>query len=232
MEGGGWVTSHHPTQRNRQKPYLVDNVLRGRRFREKFADGFRRLVRGGKLRLEEDWARLRDPKELEAWLNEVTAGSSATKTTASASGLGARTRAKGIGLASSNFQARSSSVADQPSVGARMHILPKGYTRSRCFGGYHGSKRQDYLNRCRKLLTIASSQPVEPQERDEDHEYIEPTPPKCPRCDIEMCCIEKQPRPSWKEVFERKIYADPAIYSPMHFCRYMGFPAFPHEPYG
>ncbi len=72
LEGGGWVTSHHPTQRNRQKPYLVDNVLLGRRFREKFADGFRRLVRGGKLRLEGDWAKLLHPKELEVWLTEVT----------------------------------------------------------------------------------------------------------------------------------------------------------------
>ncbi len=113
-----------------------------------------------------------------------------------------------------------------------MHILPKGYTRSRCFGGYHGSKRQDYLNRCRELLTIASSQPIEPREHNEPRERIEPTLPKCPHCDIEMRCIEKQQRASWKEVFERQIYADAAIYSPMHSCRYTGFPAFPHEPYG
>lgn len=50
-----------------------------------------------------------------------------------------------------------------------MHILPKGYTRSRSFGGYHGGKRQDYLNRCRESLTIASPQPIKPPER------IEPT---------------------------------------------------------
>ena len=30
-------------------------------FREKFADGFRRLVRSGKLRLEEEWAKLLEP---------------------------------------------------------------------------------------------------------------------------------------------------------------------------
>ena len=59
----GWVLVRHPTQRNRHRPYLVNNVLLGRRFRQKFTDGFRRLVRGGKLRLEEDWAKLLEPKE-------------------------------------------------------------------------------------------------------------------------------------------------------------------------
>ncbi len=72
LEGQGWVTSRHPTQRNRRQPYLVDNVLLGQRFRKKFTNGFRRLVRAGKLRLEGDWAWLREPRELEAWLIEVT----------------------------------------------------------------------------------------------------------------------------------------------------------------
>ena len=107
-----------------------------------------------------------------------------------------------------------------------MHILPKGYTRSRCLGGYHGGKRNDYLNRCRELLTIPDPPPIEPPEP------TEARAPTCPRCDIEMCCIEKQRRPSWKEVFDRRIHADPAIYSPMHHSRYTGFPAFPHDPYG
>jgi len=107
-----------------------------------------------------------------------------------------------------------------------MHILPKGYTRSRCFGGYHGRQRQDYLNRCRELLTIPDPPPIEPPEE------IEASPPTCPRCDIEMDCIEKQSRPSWKEVFHQGIYADPAIYSPMLHSRSAGFPATAHEPYG
>ena len=50
----------------------MDNVLLGRTFRKKFTDGFRRLVRAGKLRLEEEWARLLDCGQLEAWLTEVT----------------------------------------------------------------------------------------------------------------------------------------------------------------
>ena len=50
----------------------MENVLLAQTFREKFADGFRRLVRRGKLRLEEEWAKLLEPQELEAWLDEVT----------------------------------------------------------------------------------------------------------------------------------------------------------------
>ena len=50
----------------------MDHELLGRRFRKKFANGFRRLVRGGKLRLDGEWAWLREPQELEAWLTEVT----------------------------------------------------------------------------------------------------------------------------------------------------------------
>jgi len=71
-DGGRWVTSRHPTQRNRQKPYLVDNIPLGQRFRQKFTNGFRRLVRAGKLHLEGDWARLREPRKLDEWLLEVT----------------------------------------------------------------------------------------------------------------------------------------------------------------
>ena len=115
-----------------------------------------------------------------------------------------------------------------------MHILPKGYTRSRCLGGYHGGKRHDHLNRCRELLTMASPQPIKPPERTEEISN-EPTVPKCPRCDIEMNCILNQQRPSWKEVFERELYADPALYSPLHYGHdtgFRGFPAFPHEPDG
>ena len=51
---------------------LVDNVLLSQTFRKKFTDGIRRLVRLGKLRLDGDWAKLRQPQGLEAWLDEVT----------------------------------------------------------------------------------------------------------------------------------------------------------------
>jgi hypothetical protein len=79
----------------------------------------------------------------------------------------------------SNSPERSSSAADEPSVGARMHTLPKGFPRPRYFGRYHGRKRKDYLNRCREYLTIVSPQPIKLPER------TQPTLLKCQRCDIE-----------------------------------------------
>jgi hypothetical protein len=256
LEGGSWTTSRHPTQHNRRKPYLVDNELLGRRFRKKFIDGFRRLVRGGKLRLEEDWAKLLEPKELETWLAEVTQSNwnvfiegpphgrskpdqllkylaryltggpiSNGRILSDENGLvtfWARSKNKAEGNRSRPFGLSGKEFVRRWS----MHILPKGYTRSRCFGGYHNSKCKDYMNRCRELLTIPDPPPIEPPER------MEASAPTCPRCDIEMSCIEKQRRPSWKEVFHRGIYADPAIYSPMHHSRSAGFPATAHEPYG
>ena len=256
LDGGSWITSRHPTQPNRRKPYLVNNVLLGQRFRKKFTDGFRRLVRGGKLRLEGDWAKLLEPEELEAWLAKVTEsdwnvfieGPPKGKSNPDqllkylARYMTGGPISNGRIISAENqcvtFWARSKNKAQGnrsrpfPLSGREfvrrwsMHILPKGYTRSRSYGGYHGSKRKDYLHRCRESLAISDSSPIEPPER------REPSVPLCPRCDIEMCCIEQQRRPSWKEVFERRIYADPGIYSPMLHIGNTGFPALAHEPYG
>ena len=256
LDGGGWITSRHPTQRNRRKPFLVDNALLGQTFRKKFTDGFRRLVRRGKLRLEGDWAWLQEPQELEAWLTKVTQSNWNVFIEGPPNGKSdpdhvlkylaryltggpisdrrivsdendhvtfwARSKNKAAGNPSRPFELPGKEFVRRWA----MHILPKGYTRSRRFGGYHGSKRKHYLNRCRELLAIADPQPTASPER------IEPSPPICPRCEIEMRCIHKEQRPSWKKVFERRIYADPSIYSPMHHCRYQGVRAFPYEPDG
>jgi len=259
LDGKRWITSRHPTQRNRRKPYLVSNVLLGERFREKFTNGFRRLVRGGKLRLEKGWSKLLDPEELKAWLDEVTESDwnvfiegppegksdpeQLLKYLAGYMSGGPISNGRILGDENGQvtFWARSKNKAQKnrsrpfPLSGREfvrrwsMHILPKGYTRSRCYGGYHGSKRKDYLDCCRELLAIPDSPPTEAPE---PIEPIEASPPRCPRCDIPMRCIQEQRRPSWKEVFERGIYADPSICSPMLHIFNTGFPAFPHDPYG
>jgi len=257
LDGKRWVTSCHPTERNRRKPYLLDNVLLGRRFREKFTEGFRRLVRRGKLRLEEEWARLRQPKELEAWLTKVTASDWNVFIEGPPHGKSdpvdvlkylaryltggpisnsriirdehdhvtfwARSKDKAAGNPSRPFELSGKEFVRRWS----MHILPKGYTRTRRFGGYHGSKHQAYRNRCQELLVPSRSQPAPPPER------IPPNPPICPRCILPMCCIEDRRRPSWKEVFDRRIYDDPAIYSPsLHSLGGGGPAAIPYEPDG
>ena len=110
-----------------------------------------------------------------------------------------------------------------------MHILPKGYTRSRGYGGYHATKRAAYLDDCRRLLGIAVEAPVSTDDRLDDAEASGPT---CPHCEIAMQCIRQQSRPSWKKIFERAIYADPAIYSPMHHIQLRTRKVQPIDEYG
>jgi len=256
LDGKSWNRSRHPTHKNRRKPYLVDNVLLGRRFRKKFIDGFRRLVRSGKLRLEEEWAELLEPDRLEGWLSKVIGSDwnvfvegpphgksnpdhvlkylarymsggpiSDGRILGDENGLvtfWVRSKNKAAGNRSRPFPLSGREFLRRWSL----HILPKGYTRSRHFGGYHGGKRREYLERCRELLPTPDPPPADPPGQ------TEPSLPRCPRCDVEMCCIEQHRRPSWKEVFERGIYAEPAIYSPMFHSRSTGFPAHTHIPYG
>ena len=128
-----------------------------------------------------------------------------------------------------------------------MHILPQGYTRSRQFGGYHGRKRTAYLERCRDALTPQlalpttaaqkenTSTPTDPQANDTplveaavtELPRKKPSSLSCPRCQTPMHCVEHRPRPSWKIIFERRIYEDNRLYSPMHHVYSRAPPAFP-----
>ena len=47
-----------------------------------------------------------------------------------------------------------------------------------------------------------------------------------------MDCIESHCRPSWQEVFDRGIYTDAAIYSPLLHLMSSGPMAIPYEPDG
>jgi hypothetical protein len=110
-----------------------------------------------------------------------------------------------------------------------MHILPKGFTRSRSYGGYHGTKRAAYLDACRQLLGITDDEPLSTDDQPVD---AQPTEPMCPRCEVVMQCIRQQSRPSWKQVFERGIYADPSLYSPMFHLPVQSHHTSPVEEYG
>jgi hypothetical protein len=252
------VVARHPTQRNRRKPFLTDNVELGRLFRQKFAEGLRRLVRSGKLRLDGEWARLRDRRELETWLDEITAfdwnvfiegpphgksrpervlkylaryltgGPISDRRILRDEGhrvhFWARSKDKAKGNPSRPFSLLGKEFVRRWA----MHCLPKGYTRCRQFGGYHGAKRVAYLASCRALLakltgtTSAHSPPASPSAP----EHAEPSPPLCPDCDVPMRLLTHRRRPSWKRIFDRDIYADATLYSPMHHIQSRGPPAF------
>jgi hypothetical protein len=243
LDGGQWINSRHPTQPRRRKPFLVDNNELGQSFRKHFVDGLRRLVCRGELRLEGEWLPLQDPTQREVWLDELCATSWNVFVEGPPNG---RSRPSDVlkylaaymtGGPISNrrlisdddgvvtFWARSKDKAkgNPPEPVSlkgtefvrrwTMHILPKGFTRSRSYGGYHGTKRAAYLDSCRQLLKTADNDPLSTDDRLDD---ATPSGPMCPHCGVAMQCIGQQSRPSWKKIFERSIYADPAIYSPMH----------------
>ncbi len=80
-----------------------------------------------------------------------------------------------------------------------------------------------------ELLEIAVDAPARTDDRLDDKEAFGPT---CPRCQIAMQCIIRQSRPSWKKIFERAIYADPSIYSPMHHIQSRTLNTYPIDEYG
>ena len=231
----------------------------GQSFREHFVDGLRRLVLKGKLHLDGEWFRLQDPTKLEVWLDELTAtdwnvfvegpphGQSRPTDVLkylarymtggpisdrrlisdedSVVRFWARSKDKRKGNPSEPFPLKGTEFVRRWA----MHILPKGYTRSRAYGGYHGTKRAVYLDRCRELLGIAVDDPAR---TDDCLDCREPSEPTCPRCEIPMISIFRQSRPSWKKIFERAIYAEPGIYSPMHHIRSNVPNAHPIDEYG
>jgi hypothetical protein len=108
-----------------------------------------------------------------------------------------------------------------------MHILPKGYTRSRQFDGCHGRKRAAYLACCQALLTKSLPAGASSVTQPSAPPSSEPSPLSCPRCKVPLHCIDQQRRPSWKTIFDRSIYDDATLYSPMHHIYSRGPPAFP-----
>ena len=249
--------TRHPTQPNRQKPYLTDNIELGRVFRKKFTGGFRRLVRSGELKLEQEWAKLHDRRELDAWLDRINAcdwnvfiegpphGQSRPEDVLKylARYLTGGPISDGRIISDEDgrvtFWARSKDKAKGnpsrpfPLPGKEfvrrwaMHILPKGYTRCRHFGGYHGSKRTAYLASCRALLAKSLPAGVDSVTQPSAPPSSEQSALRCPRCDVPLRCLDRQQRPSWKYIFDRSIYEDATLYSPMHHIFPRGPPAFP-----
>jgi hypothetical protein len=113
-----------------------------------------------------------------------------------------------------------------------LHILPDGFTKSRCFGGWHNRSRESYLERCAIMMEAADvslrddamefspSTLVEPKEE----ELIAPDVP-CSCCGSKLTLIDHSEKPSWSKVMHSaarpKWYQHPAEY-PRHLAR-------PHE---
>lgn len=91
-----------------------------------------------------------------------------------------------------------------------LHILPKGYTKTRRFGGYSNYHRQRYIAECRELLGSVASVPAadlsaadaaaeDSAASDSSVEQrADDRVPCCPKCQARMQRIDFQRKPSWR----------------------------------
>lgn len=85
-----------------------------------------------------------------------------------------------------------------------LHILPKGYTKTRRFGGYSTRHRKRYIAECRELLAACSSTPsviAAPEVvAAGDSDSAVDRSACCPKCQATMRLMEFTPRLSWRIV--------------------------------
>lgn len=84
-----------------------------------------------------------------------------------------------------------------------LHILPKGFTRTRCYGGYSGRYRREFVELCLRLKPPSSE--AEPEEPDAAGPMAEADAlersPQCPKCQRPMELYSTTHRPPWRELF-------------------------------
>jgi len=85
-----------------------------------------------------------------------------------------------------------------------LHILPKGFTRSRFFGGWSNTRRKAYQELCGSLSptskSIEKTATADPPPIEVETDQPEDQPRKCPKCDHEMDIESSTHRPSWREL--------------------------------
>ena len=226
-DGARWITTRHPKHRRRRKPYLVDNRLLGEKFQEHFVAGLKRLQAKGLVAFDPPALPGVDEPDFAAWVDRtagtawnvfieappensqpqqmvkylaryLTGGPLAdgrlisherSEVTFWARGKNKQTgnRPRPFSLPGTEFVRRWS-----------LHILPKGFTKTRCYGGFSCRHRRDYLRRCRRLLRIVEVEPSAEQPLEDD---LPETPRSCPHCQGKLICLESRHRPSWRDLF-------------------------------
>lgn len=202
------------------KPFLVDNKRLGHRFRELFLAGIECFAKKGELQIDDepelerilaairlqDWVVfIEPPPKPECQAEHVLKYLARYMTGGPISN--ARIDSEKDGMV--YFWARSESKKKGERELVRrtcvefvrswtLHILPKGFTRSRFFGSWSNTKRTSYTAKCKALLSgvlTTRSEPIAiPVE--------EPTTTTgCPKCQSPMKLVETTFRPSWRDLF-------------------------------
>lgn len=233
LDGTRWVPCRYTkaTRRKPARPFLVDNKELGRRFRDHYVTGVKQLIKAGRLQVE-------DPVEVDKILSEVAARDwvvyiqpppQASSDPADIVKYLARYMTGGpisdhrlieVKDGRVYFWARSE---DKSGKRVRvfleavefirswtLHILPKGFTKARCFGGWSNRRRDAYQQQCDQLqppspiANAAASEPSSPEPS--SPEPSSPEPPaeallKCPQCQRPMELESSERRPRWRELF-------------------------------
>ena len=212
---------------SRDRPYLVDHELLSYRFRDKFLAGLRRLRRKGELKLTGDWSSLQDSAAFAAWLQTfsdcpwvvyieppltedaqpehvlkylaryLTGGPISDRRLIEHADGQVTFWARSLDKAAGNRPEPYTLTGVEFTRCWSLHILPKGFVKSRCFGGFSCRNRESYLRRCRDLLGAEQPSP-EPVEAAGEERLSAVT---CPHCESAMACVSHVRRPSWRDVF-------------------------------
>ena len=229
LSGDRWITTRHPKHRRRTKPYLVDNRLLGEKFREHFCHRLKRLHRKGLIAFDPPFLPGVDEPTFAEWVDRLgpvwnvfieappehsrpqhvikylarylTGGPIAARRLISHEKgqvtFWARSKNKKTGNKPRGFTLPGTEFVRRWS----MHILPKGFTKTRHYGGFSCRHRQDYLRRCRQLLRIVEPEDERPVERFLGDDTVEPKR-TCPHCQGELICTASTPRPCWRNLFD------------------------------
>ncbi len=85
-----------------------------------------------------------------------------------------------------------------------LHVLPKGYTKTRRFGGWSNPRRDAYLEQCGKQLeaidALLSPEGCEFGPFEDVGDELEGTCKSCPACGGEMILQGERAKPSWRDV--------------------------------
>ena len=255
-----WVVAKDPNWPTRREPFLVDIKELGRTFRDRFVRGLGTLLRKDRLRLHNEWGQLQDPRVRRDWLkalrkfdwNVFIAGPPKgqsdpeqvlkylarylTGGPISDRRIVRQDRDQITFLARSKDKSQGHPQVERTISGSEfvrrwsLHILPKGLTRSRRYGGYHGSKCAGYLRMCRDLLRMSA--PAAETESQPEEASDAAQGPRCPRCQERMVLLEHEPRPSWRDVFQGSAQHAPLVNFPWLQEPTRQRHRHPHEPDG
>lgn len=222
-------------RKNERAHYLVDANRLRQRFRECFIAGLRRLHEAQKLRLEGElldgaaWETLLakleqvtwtvyiepppteycDPQQVVKYLARYLTGGPISDRrlirhtegrvtfwarSGEQSGGGGRATSRPYTLSGVEFVRRWS-----------LHVLPKGYVKTRRFGGYSPRHLADYLRRSDELLgqSAAAADPPDAPHGETEPVDAEPSDQRrcrCPNCDRPMQLRSAVHRPAWSRV--------------------------------